>query len=222
MSTLLGLANDFVEQMINPAAGLLVNNEYSLRLGDLLSDAEALGRLRAEIRELRRLDDVSARTWMWILSLPQSHLDLDPELLRQLCREFRGPAFRAAVLACVFRDGQPVPSVEELRLGHITSFENLDNDWLRVLVEDVLREPHTDQRDRDAGSVEPSEPSANDDAESLLVALLTVDSRECLEAGVALLRHPWSGQTGLRIFFESRTSAMDNESRALWLGLAQG
>jgi hypothetical protein len=67
---------------------------------------------------------------------------------------------------------------------------------------------------------EPHKLATHDDVESLLVALLSVDWRECRQAAVALLRHDWDGHAMLLESFKSRTAAMDEESRASWLRLA--
>ena len=57
-------------------------------------------------------------------------------------------------------------------------------------------------------------------AQSMLVALLTVNRRVCHQAASALLHHEWAGQSALLEFFESRTAAMDQESRTQWLRLS--
>jgi len=52
MSEVLTLASDFIERMSNPAYGILVNEDYSTRLGTLLSSDRFDGLLRREVEQL--------------------------------------------------------------------------------------------------------------------------------------------------------------------------
>jgi hypothetical protein len=220
MSGLLRLANDFVERMMNPAFGPLVNDDYSMRLGELLADERSSEMLLAEARRLNRVDELSAHTWLWLLTLPGPKAPLSDDILLRLCQELRAPAFRVTVLNCVFRDRPQLEPDEAPAFDEPPTIEDIENPWLAELIRSAVREPLPHDHDRSLEPEPSSEPTTVDDAQSLLVALLSVDWRECREAAAALLRHDWRGHDDLLAFFHSRTTAMDEESRALWLRLA--
>jgi hypothetical protein len=58
MSGMLRLANDFVERMMNPVFGPLVNDDYAMQLADLLGDDRTLNTLLGEASRLRRVDEL--------------------------------------------------------------------------------------------------------------------------------------------------------------------
>jgi hypothetical protein len=213
MSGLLRLANEFIDRMMNPAFGSLVNDEYAMRLGELLSDDEASARLESEMGRLTRVDELSAHTWMWLLSMPGSDTALGTDLLLELARAFQSATFRVAVIDCATRGRPRMGPTEDITLEEVPTLDQIDDRFLSGLVQSAVRTPRAQVTTNgvDVGSFP--------EAETLLVALLTVDRRDCHQVARALLHYEWPGQRALLAFFESRTTAMDDESRNRWLRL---
>ncbi|WP_328323934.1 hypothetical protein OHA70_31990 [Kribbella sp. NBC_00382] len=217
MSGILRLANEFIERMMNPAYGQVINDEYSMMLGDLLADGEDVERLLSEAHRLSRVDELSAYTWTWLLTLPGTENQLSKELLLELGQQFQAPAFRVAVIDCALRGSYRLAEGEGPHFDRVPTLDEIENPWLARLVLSTLPSVPDEAPDAGAGTVDSS---AYQDAENLLVALLTVDWQDCRLAAVALLNHEWAGRRELLSFFRSRTTAMDEESRARWLRLS--
>lgn len=67
MSAVFPLASEFIDRMANPAHGIRVNEEYSLRFAKLLSSEEFALLLRREASRLKDPDDLTAHGWLWLL-----------------------------------------------------------------------------------------------------------------------------------------------------------
>ncbi|GAA4363855.1 hypothetical protein [Nocardioides caricicola] len=222
MSGLLRLANEFLERMMNPSYGPLLNDEYAMRLGELLADEHTSDQLAQEATRLTRVDELSAHTWLWLLGQPQADA-IDRGLLGYLCIEFEAAAFRARVIDSALRDN---PRLEpgEVYVSGRQSIQELENVWLRDLVATVVQ-----LGDDSEGTQAPSSDSAGNfrgpdpyNAQSMLVALLSVGRRDCHEAAAALLHHEWAGQDALLRSFDSRMTSMDEASQTQWTRLRPG
>jgi hypothetical protein len=221
MSGLLRLANEFIERMMNPAYGPLVNDDYSMRLAEFLADDSNTETLMYEAERLSRIDDLSAHTWMWLIGLPEARTRIDRDLLRDLCLEFEAASFRATIIDSVMRESPRLETGEAVAFVS-PSLDGIQNPWLQSLVRAVVREEDVDRSDPPPDETRSSPPvvSRHHSAPSMLVALLTVNRGACHQAASALLHHEWVGHAALLEFFESRIAAMDPESRAQWLLLA--
>src|SRR5579872_5450390 len=67
MSVLFSLAADFIDKVTNPSYGPLVNEEYSLKLGQLVNDESFLGMFSNEIKRIENVDELTPHAWIWVL-----------------------------------------------------------------------------------------------------------------------------------------------------------
>lgn len=223
MSGLLRLANEFIERMMNPSYGPLVNDEYAMRLGELLADEDTSDQLTQEATRLTRVDELSAHTWLWLVGQPQAAA-IDRGLLRNLCIEFEAAAFRARVIDSVMRDYPRLEPGQVYVPGRL-SVQEIENVWLRDLVATVVQrgdEPEGTRAPPFFDSVDTFRRRDPYNAQSMLVALLSVGRRDCHEAAAVLLHHDWAGQDALLQFFDSRMTSMDEASQTQWTRLRPG
>lgn len=216
MSGLLRLANDFIERMMNAAYGPLVNDDYAMQLGELLGDPADAELLATEAQRLNRVDELSPHTWLWLVSLPEAQDRLSRELLVELCLQFDSAAYRSTVIDCITR-GRPRLAPGQSVVFDTPSLDEIEDPQLADLVRATVGMQHREELQSVA---EVARDYRN--AESMLVALLTVNRRVSHQAASVLLHHDWPGQPGLLDFFESRISTMDPESRAQWGRLGPG
>lgn len=127
MSGILRLANEFIERMMNPAYGQVINDEYSMMLGDLLADGEDVERLLSEAHRLSRVDELSAYTWTWLLTLPGTENQLSKELLLELGQQFQAPAFRVAVIDCALRGSYRLAEGEGPHFDRVPTLDEIEN-----------------------------------------------------------------------------------------------
>lgn len=217
MTGVLALTNEFIERVMNPAFGSQINDDYSMRLGELMADPRSESLLESEVERLTRVDDLSAHTWLWLLKQDVAKRRLSHQLLADLCLAFQAPAFRVLVIDCATSEHPRLEPGEVDVTGIPPAIDNVESGWLSGLVRRVVghTDPHTHNGDGRDGSVE--QPARDfRSAESLLLALLTIDRGQCLQAAWAMLHHEWEGQAHLLEFLRGRTATMDEEARLRW------
>lgn len=220
MSPLLHLLNDFVERMMNPVHGALINDEYSMRMGELLADAAGIDQLASEVRRLERVDELSTHAWLWLVDTPQTQTEINRQLLLELCLEFEAPALRVKVIDCALRESPRSEANEFYRADRPPTLEEIANPWLADLTQRLVRTPIGDPDPVASYGTSERSLAATRNAQSMLIALFTVGRTESEQAAVALLHHEWAGHGALLEFFRSRIATMDEASRRQWLRLA--
>lgn len=216
MTTVLLLARDFIERLGNPLYGGAVNDEYGMRLAELL---QAEGFEASLSREIQQLDDPSAFTshgWLWLLQWARAkRLELRSDLLESLFAESASVFVRKAILDVA-----------------VTS-QSTAVDWRRTDVREfpdrflasVMSAAIARAQERSEGSVERVRPKS-DKGESepataapqgTLVALLQANKPLTLYAASTLLHHRWPGQTKLISYFWTLVDNLDPETSAEWI-----
>lgn len=195
MPDLLSLASDFFERMANPAYGSVVNDEYALRLGALLTDERTQSFFAREAERLSDPDALTAYGWLWFLGYARARsLRLSDELLLRLAERWSSVPMLVTVIDVATGD------------------EERAERWLESLVQRVTfieEQPDELQHERDFGA----------NAESLLVALLQTGNEPSLSAARNLLRRDWRGQRRLLQLFWSLTDELDDDTRRLWISM---
>lgn len=219
MSTILLLARDFIERLSNPVYGPAVNEDYGMRLAELLGSEGFEQQLN---EEMRRLDDPSAFTshgWLWVIGRARSrNIELRTDLLEALFEHSSSVFVRTAILdVAVHEDATEFDS----ELADVREFPNR-------LLADVMNasvQPRERSRFASRDTHMPSEAEvplferrpATNAAEVTLVSLLQSGKPITLRAASTLLRHRWEGQRQLNAFFTKLTEVLDEETRRQWL-----
>src|SRR4026208_239719 len=99
MSDVLALSSDFIERMSNPAYGVSVNEDYSIRFGKMLTSDGFDDMLQHEARRLRNVDTLSSHGWLWLLDWAKSrNISLDDELLLDLTERWSSVFMQVSVI----------------------------------------------------------------------------------------------------------------------------
>lgn len=205
MNQMLMLASDFLERLSNPAYGLRINEEYSLRFAQLLSSDQFPDLLLDDLQSVDDPNALSPHGWFWLLGWTRSKgITLKDSLLLHLTDTWSSVFMQVAAIDHATRHvkwvhGDFVPSVEEF-----------ENSFLRKLMMNCTywgdvkehQEPRHVQKTR---------------AESLLVALMQVGTDITLDAASALLNHRWRGQIHLTGFFWSLCNGLEEETKKEWI-----
>jgi hypothetical protein len=204
MSHILTLASDFIERMSNPAYGIRENEEYSLRLGALLSSDGFDRMLIDEIKEITNPAALTPHGWLWLLNWARAReVRLNEKLLLQLSESFSSVFMQVAVIdiGTAHADWQSKNSV--------TSLKEFKHSWLSALLNrcvDVHEEKETKYHHIDTRR-----------SETVLVALMQVGRDITLDAASTLLNHRWFGQKQLVKFFWSICDELDTETHDIWI-----
>ena len=204
MNEMLTLASDFIERMSNPAYGVRVNEDYSLRFAALLSSDEFPGLLRHEVAQLNDPSTLSPHGWLWLLGWARSEdIPLSDSLLLRLTEAWSSVFMQVAAIDLATR------RADWRRQDSIAPLREFGNPFLRDL---MTRCTYVDDGERrDYQYI----PTAR--AESCLVALMQVGTEITLDAASALLNHPWIGSRLLVDFFWSLCSEFDDDTRETWV-----
>jgi len=204
MEQILTLASDFIEHMSNPAYGLRVNEDYSLRFAALLSSEEFPGLLGREVTRLEDPSTLSPHGWLWLLGWARSEgIPLKDSLLLHLTETWSSVFMQVAAIDLATRH------VEWKRRDSVDPLQKFRHPFLRKL---MTRCTYADDEE---SRVHKHVQTAR--AESLLVALMQVGTDITLDAASALLNHPWTGRPFLVDFFWSLCSELDEETREIWV-----
>jgi hypothetical protein len=214
MSEILTLAADFIDRMSNPAHGIAVNEEYSLRFAQLLGQERTFSILRDEAARVRDVNTLSAHGWFWFLNWARGHeLELNGELLLDLSDRWASVFMQVLIIDVATRNRR----MRELgQARHVAEFQD---EWLRqLLTRSVIQEQRPPERrnEPEEGHSEEQVPVRMGRAETTLLALLQVGSDLTLAAAATLLAHPWPGRGRLREYYEWRLSDLEPETRAAW------
>lgn len=207
MSSLLELAADFLDRMTNPAFGADANEEYTLRFSALLS-GDAGERLRSEAAQLQSADALTPHAWAWLLRWAKSNqVPLGGPLLVDLCERWESAAFKAIVI--------DAGTGRRAARGRNVGVADFPDPWLRTVLVRATRPTSTeDTHDHDSPLRVSSRHSRH--AQSLLMALLLVETDVTLDAASSLLREDWHGRNDLLRYFWGRADALDPETREVW------
>lgn len=214
MNAFFTIAADFIDRMANPAHGVLVNQDYSIKFAELL-DAEE-DSLRSNLhREAKILDDagvLTANGWLWFLTWARSEsIPLRKDLLLRITQKWSSVFIQTLAIEIALENAE----WSDKRASQ--SLFQFQNSFLRKLLIDAVKieepekgvdidHPRTPHRD---------EPRMNR-VQSVLVSLLQIDSPITDSAAAALLRHEWRGQKQLLEFYESLMSGFDPDMREEW------
>ena len=218
MTEILTLAADFIERMSNPAYGVAVNEEYSLRFAQLLERERVAGLLNSEAREERDVNALTAHGWLWFLNWARGNdLEVNGDLLLDLSDRYSSVFMQVLIIDVATRN------VESVRTGGVATVDDFGNDWLRALmIRSIRQEPQPEVEEKrpfdGQERVERNEerPVRTGRAETSLLALLQVDRPITINAAATLLRHPWAGRDQLANFYRWRVSDLEAESREMW------
>jgi hypothetical protein len=219
MSDFLFLARDFIEHMVNPAHGVVVNEEYALRFASLLQRKGFEDLFLQEIRDARDQNALTSHGWLWLVGWAKSrNIDLPTELLVDLFEEWSDVFVKTTILDLATRNAEYRPP-DHLEIS-ITDFPN---DFLRRVMLSAVRverEEYTDlkglPRERGDEIRRPEAIPEMNRAESLLVSLLQVGRPITLGAASTFLRYEWQGQRHMLNFFRLLYERLDEESRTAW------
>lgn len=204
MSQVLALASDFIERMINPAYGIRVNEEYSLRFAELLSTEGFEDLLRSEVAQLKSPETLSQHGWLWVLGWARSKkISIDETLLLQLTESWSSIFMQVAAIDLATREAKWVPREP------ITSIQEFGHPWLSKLMLNCTKA--SDGKNMDQEYIDTR------CAEMTLVALMQVGSDIALDAASSLLNHKWAGQAQLVKLFWSLCDRLDDETQELWV-----
>lgn len=204
MSHILPLASDFIERMSNPSYGIRVNEDYSIRLGTLLSSEGFEHELLREIEQLRDPEALTPHGWLWLLSWTRAKgASLDGKLLLHLAESFSSVFMQAAVidLATLGFDGQSSDST--------ATIAEFSHPWLSMLLSNCTDAHGDDDKERRQADTRR--------AETVLIALMQVNREITLDAASTLLNHSWAGQPLLVQFFWSLCNELDDETQEVWI-----
>ena len=99
MSEVLTLASEFIDRMSNPAYGIHINEEYSLRFANLLKSNEFEHRLEREVERINDTDTLSPYGWLWLLGWVKSrNVVLDDELLLRLTEKWASISMQVSAI----------------------------------------------------------------------------------------------------------------------------
>jgi hypothetical protein len=203
MTSLLRLAAESLDRVSNPAFGRGANEQAGERLAQAWDDDFDV-RLRQEASQLRHASELPPHAWLWLFDWARSSdVDLDRELLFELCEQWSVASFQTVVIRHVIRTqyrGWQAPSPRLPR-----------EDWLAGL---VRRATATD--DRLPGS------RHSRHAESLLMALLQVGDAPAIDAAQLLLNTAWTQQDELAAFFAGWLQTLESEERGVWESAFRG
>jgi hypothetical protein len=204
MSRVLALASDFIERMSNPAYGVRVNEDYSMRFADLLSSEGFADLLSSEIEELKDPDTLSPHGWLWLLSWARSRkIRLDGKLMLDLTESLSSVFMQVATIDLATQQA------DWGRRETVAPLNEFDHRWMSKLLrrcteghgEKDMKYDHVDTRR----------------SENTLIALMQVGSDITLDAASTLLNHHWPGQYSLVRFFWSLCGELDHETREVWI-----
>ena len=204
MSQVLTLASDFIERLSNPAYGIGVNEEYSLRFATLLSAEGFESLLSREVAELTDSGTFSAHGWHWVLEWARSkRIRIDGNLLLELTEKWSSTFMQVAAISLATQrtEWQPRDSVVPL--------SEFEDQWIAEL----LRRCTTAHRD----GLDQSDHIDTGRSETVLTALMQVGNDVTLDAASTLLNHSWNGQEILVGYFRLLSEQLDEETRTIWL-----
>jgi len=206
MTGILFLASEFIERMSNPAYGVLVNEDYAIRLARVLMSGEIESMLTREAEELTDIDALTPHGWIWLVGWARARgIVLNDMLLLGLAEKWSTVSMQASVidLATRWKKWQREPG------GEPTPLERFEDPWLFTLLQHCTKHEHEP-------GVEPG-PVHTGRAEKLLMALLQVGNDITLEAASTLLNHSWAGSSKLVQFFWLWCDGLDEETREIWV-----
>ena len=213
MSDVLALSSDFIERMSNPAYGVSVNEDYSIRFGKMLTSDGFDDMLQHEARRLRNVDTLSSHGWLWLLDWAKSrNISLDDELLLDLTERWSSVFMQVSVIDLATQNA------EWTRRQSVATVEGFQNRWLSKLMQrsTTLPSEELSQADSLRQALPSSEYISTNRAENVLIALLQVGRDITVDAAATLLRHDWAGHTKLVRFFWSCYDGLDNETQLVW------
>jgi hypothetical protein len=204
MSQVLALASDFIERMSNPAYGVRINEEYSLRFAELLSSEGFDELLRREMRQLRDPDALTPHGWLWLLGWARSKkISLDDKLLLRLTETL------TSVFMLVVTIDLATKKTDWGHRNTVVSLHEFYHPWLLEL----MRRCTEKGGEKDTGN----DYIDTKRAETVLIALMQVSSDITVDAASTLLNHHWTGQYQLLRFFWSLCDQFDDETRDMWI-----
>ena len=208
MSDVLTLASDFIDKMSNPAHGIHVNEDYSLRFASLLESEGFEGLLRREATRLNNKNTLTPNGWLWLLGWARSKdVALDDTLLLDLSEYWSSISMQVSTIEIATRN------TIWSRRQRISSLEEFEHPWLAQLLQRC-----TTVADED--NIETNNIRARN-AQNILVALLQVGSDLTLDAATTLLHHRWPGQRALLEFFWRLVDGLDDETQDVWISNVQ-
>ena len=182
MSQVLTLASDFIERMSNPGYGIQVNEDYSMRLGVLLSTDRLEGLLHREIKELVDPESLTPHGWFWLLRWTRARgVPIHEKLLLHLADSFSSTFMQVALIDVA------TLNVDWYPRDGVATIEEFDNRYLSEL----LRRCTHPAREDDGEHVHIDTKRS----ETVLVALMQIGRDITLDAANTLLNQQWIGQS---------------------------
>src|SRR5262249_39445248 len=150
--------------------GRQVNEQYSMRLGEISADEYFRTSLRQELERLK--DPASLTPHGWIVVLNWSNVmgaRLDPDLLIALCESWESAAFKAQVIEAATENRQ----VNDV--AFTAGVRQSPDPWLRTLLTRAVQDPGYEREWNPAEGDEAVDIGRHSrHAESLLMALISV------------------------------------------------
>lgn len=209
MAALLTLAADFIEKVSNPSYGRLINEEYSMKLGQLMNEEGFKDTLRREIETTTDVNTLSSHGWIWLIQWCRiNEIKLPAELSLRLVQRWSNVFVQASIIDLATYD------TDESNRS-LPNTRGPDNDWLIQLIEICTTSPRNEQTESSS-----EEENVNSlAAENLLIALLQVGSFVAITTAQRLLNEQWPGREKLRRFFWFRFDRLDAQTQEIWLSI---
>lgn len=204
MNEILTLASEFIERMSNPAYGIRINEDYSLRFGKLLASEKIEGLLRNEAPHLSDRNVLTPHGWLWFLRWTRSKdVVLNGELLLDLIDKWSSVFMQvSAIESATFQ-------ADWVRQEDVMPLQKFDHPWLSELMLRCMKL-------HDADHFKPEDVRTGR-AQSILISLLQVGRDITLDAASTLMHYDWPGQPKLVQFFWLQCDGLDNETQEAWI-----
>jgi hypothetical protein len=144
MTALLTLASEFIERMSNPAYGVLVNEDYTIRFAELFdSDGKFERTLKREAKSLTSTDALTPHGWMWLLAWARSQrLALNQTLLLEITDKWTSVSMQSLAIEIATQ------SVRWKRHAHIPTLYEFEHPFLRELLGRAVQPPRDESSDK--------------------------------------------------------------------------
>ena len=215
MSVLFRLSRDFIDKLSNPSHGSLVNEEYSLKLAQVMEEEGFKNQFARDLEQLTDPDTLSSYGWTWLLRWCRIN-EIPPhyKLLTSLMHRWSDVFIQSLIIdTATFRDEKKDSS-----------------EWLDNIIRDVTSTPEHDKSGQESRTLLRSKKESSEldspafrtqPAENLLLALLHLETGIAINGAKQLLRTEWRGQRALLNYFRVRVDLLDEDTRKRWISMLE-
>jgi len=190
--------------MSNPAYGQALNEEYSLKFGEMLKTEEFTLLFLKEIERIDNVDHLTPNGWLWLLNWSRAQdVQLQTDVLLKLSWKFSSAFMQVAIIdAATFK-------AEETTNRNYRSIRGFESRFIRELLSEATsKEYHSDKHQQQSNITRRSE--------TILTALMQIGNDLTLAAARELLNHDWIGKEMLNDYFEVLCQGVDTETASWW------